>query len=231
MAAIVLLPGMDGTGALVSDFVAELKPKIEVTVVAYPTDATAGYAELESTVRAALPADKSFFLLGESFSGPIAISIAASPPPGLRGLVLCSSFVRSPRRSLTWFRLLIRILPLDKAGPIANWLLLGRFSKEHLRLSLARALAQVSPAALRARLAAVASVDVSSKLAKVRVPVLYLRASEDRLVPRSAGAEIKGILPAVGIAELEGPHFLLQTAPVAAAREVMEFVNSVAVGS
>jgi len=90
---------------------------------------------------------------------------------------------------------------------------------------LAGALAQVSAAALRARLAAVANVDVSPELSKVRVPVLYLRASEDRLVPRSAGDAIKRVLPAAGIAELEGPHFLLQTAPVAAARRVAEFVN------
>ena len=225
MAMVVLLPGMDGTGLLVTEFVATLESAVEVIVVTYPNDVALDYTELEQLVRARLPAGRSFFLMGESFSGPIAISIAASPPPELAGLVLCCSFVRSPRPGLSWFRLLIRILPVSSPGAIANWLLLGRFSSARLRSALAGALAQVSAAALRARLAAVANVDVSPELSTVRVPVLYLRASEDRLVPRSAGDAIKRVLPAAGIAELEGPHFLLQTAPVAAARRVAEFVN------
>ena len=220
---IVLLPGMDGTGVLVSDFVAVLEPEIEAIVVTYPNDLAMGYAELETVVRAKLP-DRMFFILGESFSGPIAISIAESPPRNLCGLILCCSFVRSPRRALSWFRILIRILPLGSPGAIANWLLLGRYSSARLRSNLSQALGQVSPAALRTRLAAVAKVDVSSKLAGVRVPALYLRASDDRLVPASAGDEVMRILPAAGIAQLKGPHFLLQTAPADAARRVKEFV-------
>src|SRR5687768_1455482 len=93
---LVLLPGMDGTGLLFADFVAALGAQVETQVLRYPPDEILGYAELEARVRAALPTDRPLVLLGESFSGPIAISIAATPPPNLRGLILCCTFARFP---------------------------------------------------------------------------------------------------------------------------------------
>ena len=84
MVALILLSGMDGTNKLREAFVAALGPTIEPTVVTYPTDRPLGYPELESLVRSTLPADRPYVLLGESFSGPIAISIADSCPPALR---------------------------------------------------------------------------------------------------------------------------------------------------
>src|SRR5512146_2059759 len=100
MVALVLLPGLDGTGLLFSDFAASFGPDVKIIVVSYPTDAAIGYSELESIARSFLPNDQPFFLLGESFSGPIAISIAASPPSGQLGLILRCSFARSPRPAL-----------------------------------------------------------------------------------------------------------------------------------
>src|SRR5262245_21849903 len=97
MVALVLLPGMDGTAKLPEEFVAALGPTVEATVVSYPTDRAMGYPELESLVRSRLPVDRPYVLLGESFSGPIAISIAGSCPAGLRALILCGSFARNPR--------------------------------------------------------------------------------------------------------------------------------------
>lgn len=64
VATIVLLPGMDGTGALFSEFVAALPPGAETLVVSYPPDQAMGYAELEAFVSAKLPAG-TFILLGE----------------------------------------------------------------------------------------------------------------------------------------------------------------------
>jgi pimeloyl-ACP methyl ester carboxylesterase len=55
-----------------------------VYVLGRPDDAS-DYATCEAIARAALPTDRSYVLLGESFPGPIAVSIAATAPPGLRG--------------------------------------------------------------------------------------------------------------------------------------------------
>ena len=96
MITVVILPGMDGTGIELTDFVAALAPELEAIVVTYPNDRPMDYAGHEAVARTSLPIDRPFVLLGESYSGPIAISIAASAPPGLIGLVLCCSFARNP---------------------------------------------------------------------------------------------------------------------------------------
>src|SRR6476660_4945010 len=51
MASLVLLPGMDGTGALFAPFIAALGSDTSGTVVDYPTDQALGYAALEALVR------------------------------------------------------------------------------------------------------------------------------------------------------------------------------------
>src|SRR6266567_2475238 len=75
---LVLLPGLDGTGKLFAAFVRALGAGVESRVIGYSPDEPLGYEELEPQVRAALPRDRPYVLLGESFSGPIAMRIAAS---------------------------------------------------------------------------------------------------------------------------------------------------------
>lgn len=227
MVALVLLPGLDGTGLLFANFAASLGPDVKIIVVSYPTDAAVGYSALEPIARSFLPKDQPFFLLGESFSGPIAISIAASRPSGLLGLVLCCSFARSPRPSLAVFRPLLAVAPVAVL-PLAllSFFVLGRFSSPALRRSLAESLAQVSPSVLRARARAALSVDVSALLARVGVPVLYLRALEDRVVPESASQSVVAFAPTTKVVEFPAPHFLLQVAPSQAAATVREFMGS-----
>ena len=225
---LVLLPGMDGTGQLFAPFVAALGPEFSVQVVAYPTTAPLGYHELESIARAALPTEGPYVILGESFSGPIAVSLAASGSPGLKGLVLCCSFVRNPRPVFSGLRSLVAVLPLALAPvSLLGRLLLGRFSTSALEAALAKSLSQVSPSAIRARLQAVLSVNVSAKLSTVKVPVLYLRGSRDSVVPAGASVLVANLCPGTRVVELEAPHFLLQAVPTKAAQAVGAFVREV----
>jgi pimeloyl-ACP methyl ester carboxylesterase len=81
---------MDGTGELFGPFIDALGGEFDVQVVRYPAGHCGGYEGLEEIARAAIPLDQPYILLGESFSGPVAISIAASSPGKLRGLVFCT---------------------------------------------------------------------------------------------------------------------------------------------
>ena len=228
MLTLVLLPGMDGTGTLFESFVAALGSESSVKVVHYPTAEPLGYAELEAFAREALPSEEPFVILGESFSGPIAISLAACCSSHLKGLILCCTFVRNPRPALSGLRALIRVLPVTVArAGILNFMLLGAFSTAALRSALARAVAQVSPSVFRARLHAVISVDVSPKLAALKVPVLYLRASHDRVVPRAASDLVSWSYPGAKVVQVEGPHCLLQAAASESARVVRAFLLEV----
>jgi pimeloyl-[acyl-carrier protein] methyl ester esterase len=226
--ALVLLPGLDGTGAMFSRFRRALDPAIRTIVVSYPPDEVVGYPGLEGLVRALLPRNDPFVLLAESFSGPIGISIAASRPDGLRGLILVSSFARNPRPRLAPLRPLVRLLPIHPVP--AAWLTrhaLGRFATAELRSELLEALSRVSPSVVRGRLRAILDVDASALLPQIDVPVLYLQASADRVVPRSASPVLESV-PQIRFVEVEGPHFLLQASPSAAARHVEAFLRLVA---
>jgi pimeloyl-ACP methyl ester carboxylesterase len=221
---LVLLPGMDGTGDLFDPFLARLDPAVRVTVVRYPADRVLGLEALQDWARAALPAEGRYVLLGESFSGPIAVALAGADPPRLAGLVLCCTCVRNPWPWLpvALLRPLVGLLPMARTPPaLLCRALLGRFETPALRAAVGAALAKVGSAVLQARLRALMSVDVSGALAAVRVPTLYLRARHDRMIPASAADLVLRLRPST---RLDAPHGLLQTASVEAARVVEAFL-------
>jgi len=226
MLTLVLLPGMDGTGVLFTDFTVAMQREFESVVVKYPNDPKLGYPELGDLAREALPRNRPFLLLGESFSGPIAISIAASQPPGLRGLILCCTFARSPHPLLSLATAALKPLPPARVPAfIQHRNLFGRFDAPHLRAQLAEVRALVSANTLKSRLEFVARVDVSDDLRRVAAPILYLRATRDRVVPRAAGEYIKKVRPDAELAEFDAPHLLLQTIPREALPAIANFAR------
>jgi pimeloyl-ACP methyl ester carboxylesterase len=219
---------MDGTGELFEPFVALIEERFYVKVVRYPATEPLGYAELEAVARAALPIEGPFIILGESFSGPIAISLAKSCSSQLKGIILCCSFARNPYPFLGNFRSLIDVLPVSKVPKaVLNFFLLGKFSTTALRSALSLVIAQVSPAARRARIKAVLTANVSGMLASLTVPLLYLRASHDRVVPRKASEFISELNPGTTVVEIEAPHLLLQAAPATAIKAIGAFIQKV----
>jgi pimeloyl-ACP methyl ester carboxylesterase len=222
----VLLPGLDGTGDLFDPLVRSRGPNSPVTVVRYTTPEMSRYVECNAVARASLGGATSYVLVGESFSGPIAISIAAEAPPGLCGLVLVGSFAVTPRVALKWFSAFTALMPThDSPEWTTDFLLLGHWATPQMRTDVKKAMARVSPHAVRERLREIARVDVTAELGKVRVPILYLRATQDRLVPRSAAERIRRIAPHTKIRDIEGPHLLLQCAPDECSRAISDFVD------
>ncbi|HEU4625902.1 MAG TPA: alpha/beta fold hydrolase [Steroidobacteraceae bacterium] len=214
---LILLPGMDGTGELFAPLVRELGPYVPTRVVRYP-DRPLDYAAHEECARAALPTDRPFVVLGESFSGPIAISIAASAPPGMRGYILSASFVCAPGPNLARLRRFYKYLvPQRMPRAVASYLLLGRYATPALREVLASALDMMSVESMVARLHAIASVDVRAEAQRVRMPGLYLRASEDRILDASAAQLFMQHAAGARVVDIAGPHCLLLANPRAAA--------------
>ena len=238
---LVLLPGMDGTGILFEPLLEVLPAEWEPVVVRYPPDEALWYEELLEVVQAAIPADRPFVLPGESFSGPLALLMAAqlSDAPGperLQAVVLCASFVACP---LPWLPAAICRL-LDGAGitsgmtlaasllpaSVTARLLLGDKATPELRRLLAEAHQQVSPKAMAARARAILRVDVSDALRACPVPLLYLRASDDRVVSARSWKRIAEIRPDACLEELPGPHLILQTQPALAIARIERFLKA-----
>jgi pimeloyl-ACP methyl ester carboxylesterase len=217
---------MDGTGDLFAPFVAALGTATPTRIVRYP-DRPMDYAAHEQFARASLPADRPFVVLGESFSGPIAVSIAASAPAGMLGYVLCGSFICSPTPTLKRLGPCAALFsPKVMPKAMAARFLMGRHATPQLRQALAHSLDSVSASALAARLKAIANVDVRAAARRIRLPGLYLRATEDRLVNESASRVFMAHVTNARLVALEGPHHLLQTQPAAAAREVHGVLNN-----
>lgn len=227
--ALVLLPGLDGTGVLFSDFIAKLPSDLDPIVVRYPTDKPLGYAQLEEIARASIPKSSPFVLLGESFSGPLAISIAASKPPGLIGLVLSCTFARYPRNLFRRGHWLAPYLPVAGMGVIAARRLVSPARVDpSVAEKLNSAREMVAKSVFRARIGELLRVDATPRLSDINVPILDLRAVKDGIVPNRAGDEIRKRGRKVRAVDIEGAHFLLQAKPLQAAEVIHKFVSDIA---
>ncbi len=227
---LVLLPGMDGTGILFEPLVKALPENLQPMVHSYSGDTPQSYEELLPIVAASLPTDEPFILLGESFSGPLALRIAAACPPGLRGVILCASFARNP----------IRYFP-RACTPLIHPLFFSRsflpvvgvrsmiagYSTGSVSELVRRVHKAVTAQVLAARARAIIAVDAEDALAACSYPILYLAGSRDRVVSRQSRVRIQRVRPDVRVVVLDAPHLLLQSAPEAAAQAISDFAASV----
>ena len=224
---LVLLPGLDGTGVMMAPLVAALPASLTPVVVRYPGDLAADYAGHVAFARAALPRDEPYLLLGESFSGPVAIMLAAKRPPGLLGVVLCATFATNPIR---WApraaRALVRPM-LFKSAPAAVRLrmLAGRDATPELDALLRRAHELVTPEALAARARAVLSVDVRVQLHQCGPHVLCLHGTRDRVVARRSLNEMLDASRQARVRLIDAPHLVLQVAPAECACVIDTFAR------
>ena len=223
---LVLLPGLDGTGKLFAGLLRALELRVSAQVVPYPKDLPMNYDELEALVRAVLPTDRPFVLLGESFSGPIAIRIAARPPAGLVGLILCVTFASNPFPWLAWARPLAEFLPL-KSFP--RWvrapLMWGSASPKRAPRQSERAMAGVSAAVIRHRIAALLGANENSTLGAILLPTLLLSARRDWVISKAATMRICRGIPHARRIEIDGPHLLLQSCAAQCAAAVLDFMR------
>ena len=221
---LVLLPGMDGTGDLFRPLVEALDPSLSSSIVRYPRHEPLSYDQLTQVAAAALPADRQYCLVAESFSGPIALRLAALRPVGLRALVLAASFASSP--APPWVGMAVHpwLFSMAPKSPQVG-LLLGWRAPARLRQELLAALRSVAPAVLAARLKDILHVDATRELAGCAYPLLYIRPRSDRLVGRTSVEEIVALLPTVEVVEVEAPHLVLQHVPDVCARLIRNFVH------
>lgn len=224
---LILLPGLDGTGVMFRPFLPFLTEDVRTVVVSYPRDQPLGYEELLPIVAEALPTEGPFVLLGESFSGPLALKVASAHPEGLQALILCASFIGNPVR---WFPAqlaplvrpwMFRLFPALKAARA----ILGGYSSPALRALTVEALSGLRPEVLAHRVKAVLRVDVARELTACPVPILYLAGSRDRVVRKHNLESITTLGRSVEVVEIPAPHLVLQDQPEAAAAAIGDFLE------
>jgi pimeloyl-ACP methyl ester carboxylesterase len=225
---LVLLPGMDGTGMLFAPLLRALPEQIRPLVVAYPPDQPLDYAGHLELVMAALPTDRPFVLLGESFSGPLALMAAARRPAGLCGVILCATFVTYP---LVLPRILIETalsLGLFHFKPLrfVQRMLLGSDEDNDISRLLSSALAQLTSQVLAARAKAICRVDCREELRQCPAPIHAMVAEEDRIIPSRQTGLFRSIRPDMQVHRFASPHLILQCAPNETANRIRQIMGA-----
>jgi pimeloyl-ACP methyl ester carboxylesterase len=226
---LLLLPGLEGSGDLFDRLLEEFAGAFETTVARYPSSCTS-YGDAAAIVRQLMPGSRPFVLVAESFSTPLAIEIAAGARDEIDGLVLCNGFAANPLNAIEsmmasasapWF---FRF-PLTSLS--ARTFLVGADASEALIDAVQRAVTPIPPDTLCARFKAVLGCDARAALARIRVPVLYLHATRDRLIGDTGLNEIRRIKPDVTVQHVDGPHLLLQKQPRQCAELITRFVAQI----
>jgi pimeloyl-[acyl-carrier protein] methyl ester esterase len=223
---IILLPGLHGTAELFEDFVAAAPPGFQTEVMAFPKDRKHSYADLLDRCRLDWANDeRPTILLGESFSGPLALELARQCPKGLIGVVLVATFVSAPApaflRHLPWswmFRLRVPIYTIRSFFAYGET---GRILRKALRT-----VREVKAEVLADRLRSTLMVDAREALRECPVPILYLQAKKDWVVGRRSARIIHRLRPDVTFVEIAASHFLLQQNPKAAWAVIEKFAVS-----
>lgn len=226
--SLVLLPGLDGTGLLFKPLVAALPAAITPTIVRYPGERHLSYQELLPLVLETIPRSDPFILLGESFSGPLAAMIAAERPKNMVGLILCASFVTRP------WRFVGPAIPILARGPVFSLYMpykrirarLGGFSTPERRSLIEQMHKLVPPHVFASRVRMVFRVDAREALRSCEVPMLYLKAARDMVVPGRNLRVIQQIKPNIQVVTIGSSHMVLQRHPVEATEAISAFASS-----
>ncbi len=221
---LVLLPGLDGTGLLFKPLRDALPNNIDVVVISYPPDVLMGYEELVEYVNARLP-EEDYILVAESFAGPIAYQLAELNSSYLQSVIFVATFLDSPRPLLSklsklFSPSLIRVMP----DFIIKSFLLGRSTNNEVLSLFKKSLKRVSPKVLSYRLNELSKLSMRHEQIQ-NVNALYIQASNDNLVLKKSAKNFKNAFSRLGIFEVKGSHFILQTNPQACSHIIEKQLN------
>jgi len=223
----LLLPGLDGSGRLFKPLLLAGPRGFAPRVVPLPADAPRSYDEYLEVLRAALPRRGSWALLAESFSGPLAVRLAAERPRGLTRLALVATFLHRPLQP--WLAPLAPLVgqamfTFPLLPPAIRLLLAGADAPDAAVRAIQEATAAVPAAVLARRAREALAVDVRQALAATDLPLLYLGPSGDRLLRTDVEDDVLAARPDAATALLDGPHTLLQVRPQACLARLEPFL-------
>ena len=226
MTHLVLLPGLDGTGRLFNPLQQMLPQTVDLTVISYPEDCTSYETCVEYVHTRTRHLDR-FVVIAESFSGPVAIKLAAQHPEQVTGLVLCCSFLNCPisKQVHPLLKLIGRVvfqLPVPVIA-VHHWMI-GWEADWKLAKEICQVLESVPGEVVFQRVNAVLDVEVSQIFQNLCQPILVINAEQDQLIP---GLKINSLSKSslITVKNIPGPHLLLQTHPAQAWELIDSFLK------
>lgn len=224
--SLVLLPGLDGTEIFFAPLLRKLPGWIDPVIITYPPSGNNSYDALLRIVMQKISRLESFVILGWSFGGPLALMVAAKYPAQVSGVILCGSFVSSPRRWLTplRFALIPPVVFVIRAVRRTRLLIPGYASPE-LRKAKAATWRRVKASALASRARAALSMDARIMLRECRADLMYMAATRDEVISRKHLHDIQTIAPHTQLAEIDGAHLAMFTNPAQSADCILNLMR------
>lgn len=226
---LLLLPGLDGSGVLFDSLVDALGDQAKTQILTYPPDRALDYQGLAEHLLPELPRSGDYVLVAESFSGPLAILLAAQAVHKPEALTLAATFVRNP------FPLVGAMVQAMAPGflkskplPVLEAVLL-RPGDHIMTLRVFDIISDIKSDILMSRIKSVLACDMRKTLAALDLPILYLQGRQDRLISPACGALMQKTAKNLRIAKVDTPHFVLQyEAPTTVRDIILPFLNSLA---
>lgn len=224
--SIVLLPGLHGTSALFEPLIREIPAGYHPVALDFPNTQPLGYEELSALVKERISSiDGPFVIVGESFSGPLSLFVAAQKPPELIGVVLVATFLTFPNLAVG------KYLPWRLAFRFARSLFSVRqvfTSGKHARIidAISSELQHSTPEVLAHRIHSVATVNATEALKACSVPLAYIQGTQDFVVLGRNLRQIQAHKPDVHVEQLPAQHFLLQSHPEQAWNAISRFISN-----
>ena len=220
---LVLLPGMDGTGGLFSPLLRALS-EFDCEVISLPQTGDQDYSSITKQVRDKLP-EEDFVLVAESFSGPIGAALAKEGRANLKGIIFVATFLSAPSKLLLAFTKFLPLKLLSRLPFSAFFhkaLFLGSGASNELIDLFQSTVGSLPSSLIRARLSAMYSLSYDPEV--IDLPVAYIQAASDKLVPPKKAVEFSCSFTNIIFETVEGPHFLLQAKPTECAVVISELV-------
>ena len=188
--AVVLVPGMDGTGKLFYRQVPLLASAFRVATYSLRDDTSEMavlVSDLAAVVDAAAGPNGRALIVGESFGGALALSFALAHPEKAAGVVGLNSFpFFAPQRRLRAAMWALTLMPWGAMQVVRRVTAFRMHSRLTHRDDISRFLTLTGSATREGylnRLRILRGFDVRRELERIQVPALFLASEEDHLVP------------------------------------------------
>lgn len=228
MINIYLLPGLDGTGKLFEEFQLNSPKWAKPIIISYEHATNNSYTALIELAVSQIDQSTPHIILGESFSGPIAIELASHKNEMLISLILSASFINSPSTvshipvPSSFLEMAIATAPHQM---LTKMFLLNGFDNQAILEKVTSVTNSVSNRVIAERLIEVQHVDATSAMKDVECPVLYLKSKHDRVVPHAAAEKVFSLNSRVSIIVIDSPHMILQCKPMESWKAITQFTK------
>jgi pimeloyl-ACP methyl ester carboxylesterase len=227
--AVVLVPGMNGSGDLFYRQVPRLERACRVATYSLRDDAESLdllAADLAHVVDTVAPAERRATVVGESFGGAVALTFALAFPDRVAALVVLNSFPYfAPQMRLRLAIAGLAVLPWGAMSAV-RYLTAFRLHSPHTHKAEVKQFIELTARATRDgyvnRLKLLTRYDVRDRLQEIRVPSLFLASECDHLVPSVAQARyMADRVPASVMRILQGHGHICLIAPDLDLREIL----------